>query len=121
MKLVVSRHSSFIQLHRAVFKLLRWVNGSCRVHHALELGGSHGYAAANRHWSWPAGSHFAPCRQKLPLVRPTLTCPHASLSPASLLQLPTSVITPHPYLPSFIIAVPRPSRPTNLGPLQVLL
>ena len=31
-----------------------------------------------------------------PLVGPTLAWPHASLPPASLLQLPTSVITPHP-------------------------
>lgn len=78
------------------------------AHHSCEHGGSHGLAAANRHWSWAAGSHSA---RSSPLVRPTLGWPHASLPPASLLQLPTSVITPHPYLPSFIIAVSCPSRP----------
>lgn len=87
------------------------------AHRSCELGGSHSHEAANRHWSWLAGSHSAPCRysRSSPLVGPTLGCPHAPacLPPASLLQLPTSVITPRPYLPSFIMAVSRPFRTSS--------
>lgn len=56
-----------------------------------------------------------PAARSSPLVGPTLGCPHAPacLPPASLLELPTSVITPRPYLPSFIIAVSRPFRTSS--------
>lgn len=58
-----------------------------------------------------------------PLVGPTLAWPHASLPPASLLQLPTSVITPHP-VSAFIHhrrIAPVPSLIKKLRTLQVLL
>lgn len=58
----------------------------------VEVGGSQSCASANRHWGWVVQGH-TPLEdaRSSPLVGPTLGCPHASLPPASLLQLPTSV------------------------------
>lgn len=64
-----------------------------------------------------------PAARSSPLVGPTLAWPHASLPPASLLQLPTSVITPHPVSASIHHRrnAPVPSLIKKLRTLQVLL
>lgn len=108
----MSRHSSFNnESHRAVSsfdKMGGWVLppitpvslvGPTATQQPIGIG-----AGLQGHTTLPAA-------RSSPLVGPTLAWPHASLPPASLLQLPTSVSTPHPYLPSFIIAVSRPFRP----------
>lgn len=96
------------------------------AHLSCEAGGSQSRAAANRHWGWVVQGH-TPLQdaRSSPLVGPTLGCPHASLPPASLLQLPTSV---RHYSVRLIRICLRSSSPCrdhsaphpNLGTLQVL-
>lgn len=123
----VSRHSSFVQSHHAVFKLRwdGWVDGSFRT--SLPVCWV-GLTATTQPIGIGAGLQVQghtplPAARSSPLVGPTLAWPHASLPPASLLQLPTSVITPHP-VSAFIHhrrIAPVPSLIKKLRTLQVLL
>lgn len=96
------------------------------AHHSCELGGPHGFTAANRHWSWAAGSHSTPCPLEAhPWSDPRFLgslapCLPASCFPAAAAHLSHYASSVSAFIPHRRV-VPVPSLIANLGTLQVLL